>query len=356
MAESDDARLPITHEMFQQGREPRFGKANPERMHVPLWERMVQEGRSLYWTRKAVGAERRYSCSVDVRERTPDWTWQRLGQSVTPLPNGRTIHIGGEYEDWYDDDFCIYNDAIVRDPDGGIEIFGYPREVFPPTDFHTATFIGDRIIIVGSLGYAQDRRPGETPVYEFDTETYTISRVETVGEAPGWLSNHTAVLDPKAQTITFGGGEIIVRRGEACPLREYYGRARLHLDGMRWERLSVGESWRHFKIKLPREENLTPDSQTASAWMDTRRREKERITGLLESGSMHPGLRQVAKPDSEPSFRGEVQGMRMRIDPGMDEIGVVFETGGDDKEIDLTIARFASVLGGSGPAWSIQED
>jgi hypothetical protein len=34
---------------------------------------------------------------------------QRFGQSLTLLPDCRAVQIGGEHEDWYDADFCIYN-------------------------------------------------------------------------------------------------------------------------------------------------------------------------------------------------------------------------------------------------------
>lgn len=45
----------------------------------------------------------------------PDWPFspvrcfQRFGSTVTVLPDGRLVHIGGEHEDEYDPDFCIYN-------------------------------------------------------------------------------------------------------------------------------------------------------------------------------------------------------------------------------------------------------
>src|SRR5262249_19817913 len=51
-----------------------------------------------------------------------------------------------------DPDFCIYKDVIVQWPANQIEIYGYPVEVFPPTDFRTATAIDGCIVIVGGLG------------------------------------------------------------------------------------------------------------------------------------------------------------------------------------------------------------
>jgi len=57
------------------------------------------------------------------------------------LPDGREVLIAGEHEDYYDPDFFIYNDVVVRAPDGKFAIYGYSKEAFPPTDFHTATLL-----------------------------------------------------------------------------------------------------------------------------------------------------------------------------------------------------------------------
>jgi hypothetical protein len=47
----------------------------------------------------------------------PFWTFSRVGKSITKLSDGREIHIGGEHEDYYDPDFCIYNDVICMNTD-----------------------------------------------------------------------------------------------------------------------------------------------------------------------------------------------------------------------------------------------
>jgi len=94
------------------------------------------------------------------------------------------VTIGGEYEYWYDPDFCIYNDVVVIDLDGYVQIFGYPRDILPPTDYHTADLCGDRIIVIGRLGYQDDRTTGTTPVMAVDlrisefvaTSTITLMR------------------------------------------------------------------------------------------------------------------------------------------------------------------------------------
>lgn len=40
----------------------------------------------------------------------PVWCFNRFGATRTKLPDGRTVCIGGEHEDFYDPDFYIYND------------------------------------------------------------------------------------------------------------------------------------------------------------------------------------------------------------------------------------------------------
>ena len=64
----------------------------------------------------------------------PGWCFERFGQSSNELPDGWVVLIAGEHEDYYDPDFFIYNDVVVKHLDGRIDIYGYPRELFPPTD------------------------------------------------------------------------------------------------------------------------------------------------------------------------------------------------------------------------------
>ena len=142
----------------------------------------------------------------------PIWCAQRFGQSLTLLPDGRVVQIGGEHEDSYDPDFCIYNDVLVHRPDGTIHIFGYPESIFPPTDFHTATLVDEHIYIVGSLGYSGTRQHGVTPVYCLDTESFRIDRVQTLGDAPGWISRHRAVHAAAKRNPHFRWEDLNLRR------------------------------------------------------------------------------------------------------------------------------------------------
>jgi hypothetical protein len=130
-----------------------------------------------------------------------------MERTCTELPDGRTICVTGEHEDSYDPDFYIYNDVVVFGPADQIEIYGYPKDVFPPTDFHTATLVGNQIILVGCIGYPDDRRNGYTPVYSLDLSGYRISKIATSGDMPGWISKHEAQYASDG-TITIRGGQV----------------------------------------------------------------------------------------------------------------------------------------------------
>lgn len=183
-----------------------FGSSNPELMNVPFWIAMIRAGVSAYEART------RFDITKDS-DREPVWSAQRFGQSLTLLPDGRAIQIGGEHEDFYDSDFCIYNDVFVHHPSGSISIYGYPEDVFPPTDFHTATLVGDVICIIGSLGYMGAREFSVTPVYVLDTRTMSIKRLLTTGIAPGWIYKHRA--RPQGNnSIRVWGGKLVTKQGE----------------------------------------------------------------------------------------------------------------------------------------------
>ena len=114
--------------------------------------------------------------------------------------------IAGEHEDHYDPDFCIYADVTVIHPDARVDHYIYPKTVFPPTDFHTATLLGDHILLIGNLGYLEERHHGQTQVMRLNLTDFSIQRVETTGQNPGWISRHSAVLNDGG--IIVSGGKI----------------------------------------------------------------------------------------------------------------------------------------------------
>lgn len=199
-AEEDIGALAAaTDAMFVRAATRRFGRANPEPMTDPYYAAMVRGGVSAHRARRAFE-------SLGVA--SPVWCAQRFGQSLTILPDGRIVRIGGEHEDGYDPEFCIYNDVIVHDGAGGVSVFSYPKGVFPPTDFHTATLADDAIYVIGSLGYKDERGFGRTPVYRLDLKDWSISAVAARGEAPGWIYRHRARLSAPGE-IEVSGGEVL---------------------------------------------------------------------------------------------------------------------------------------------------
>ncbi len=207
-----DFKLPppeIPHEEFLAWRSPRFGPANPSDLSNPLWIWLVRSRLDAFNANKQFNGPSPFQAG-------PMWCFSRYGTSRTPLPDGRIVHVAGEHEDHYDPDFCIYNDVILEHPDGTIKILGYPKEEFPPTDFHSATLIGNRLILIGNLGYPDDRRfgSGSTPVLELDLSSFKVRTVQTQGEGPGWISSHTATYEQDTGQVVVRGGEVITGTNE----------------------------------------------------------------------------------------------------------------------------------------------
>jgi hypothetical protein len=200
----------VSPEEFARARTRRFGRANPERFDEPFWEAMVRCGVSAYEGASTFDAASPHRVS-------PVWSAMRFGQSITLLPDGRIVQVAGEHEDYYDSDFCIYNDVFVHGPDGSIALYGYPEDLFPPTDFHTATLMDDRIYLIGSLGYAGRRAHGTTPVFRLDPETLRIERLGTTGEAPGWIYGHRA-RDVTDTRILVTGGTVVTPKPDGDEL------------------------------------------------------------------------------------------------------------------------------------------
>ncbi|UCI31452.1 hypothetical protein [Mesorhizobium sp. B4-1-4] len=206
-------------------------------MTNPVWVRAVEHRLTGYGLNKAFLGPR----SEDVG---PCWSFSRYGRTETRLPDGRLVRIGGEYEDSYDPDFYIYNDVIVSDADGRIEIFGYSDKIFPPTDFHTANLIDARIIVIGNLSYPYIRAD-KAQVLVLDTTSYGISRLETTGEAPPWIHKHFSQLVENGGAILVRGGLLIGPRWPA--VIENIDDWRLDITAGRWERLTK-RRWPRFSF------------------------------------------------------------------------------------------------------------
>lgn len=222
----------VTRDLFLVWRSPRIGLRNPQRMTNPVWTWLARQRELSAWS-----ANEKFSGPSSMAV-GPGWCGSRFGRSETPLADGRVIEIGGEHEDYYDPDFYIYNDVIVRHPAGELEIYGYPHEAFPPTDHHSATLVGERILVIGCLGYTWMREPGYTPVFALDTRTLGMTRVPTTGDAPGWLYEHTAEPTADGAAIVVRGGTRVVLREEVREHVENIDEWSLELASGVWTRLT----------------------------------------------------------------------------------------------------------------------
>ena len=214
----------VSAKAFNRHGTTRSGNSNPEAYLPDFWREQIRTGRSGYAAAVEILGEREFDSPA-----IPVWSFQRFGRTATALPDGRLVLVAGEHEDSYDPDFCIYADLTVVDGKGGIEHFIYPKDVFPPTDFHTATLLGDHILLIGSLGYGGQRQEGVTQVLRLNLDDFSIHSVETSGENPGWINRHKAVL---------GGGKILVTGGKIEPgFKDNPDAFELDLETMVWTRL-----------------------------------------------------------------------------------------------------------------------
>lgn len=194
---------------------------NPTKEDRPFWKYMIAHGNT-----DAYSARQHLGIPYSPNSPNPVFCFDRFGRTETRLPDGRIVFIGGEHEDHYDPDFFIYNDVVVvhrrdepehrlpwfnmytddmEDAAGGsrmtaesarearpedIEIYRYPVEVFPPTDFHSATYYKEEgtgkeyIFIVGGLGYPGSVHREGTATYRLDLEDFSIRQMRTSGHEP----------------------------------------------------------------------------------------------------------------------------------------------------------------------------
>ncbi len=224
--------LQVSREHYLAGKQRRFGKANPEVMEIEFWRAMIHCSMCAWHAKETFGDTE--------NQDQPVWCYERFGRTITELPDGRIVEIAGEHEDFYDPDFCIYNDVVVYEKNRDFKILGYPKDIFPPTDFHSATLVGEYIYIIGNLGYLNDRISQETPVYKLNCQSFKIEKVETTGNKPGWISEHKALFCKQSNMIRISGGKIWREIGEQSD--EYLENSldyALDLTTLEWSQIDI---------------------------------------------------------------------------------------------------------------------
>jgi hypothetical protein len=299
---------------FLAWRSPQVGQTNPTDLTNPWWTWLVRTRMNGYQANKLWDGPSSFDAG-------PVWCFDRFGQTTTTLPDGRAIYIAGEHEDHYDPDFHIYNDVVIVSPGGECRILGYPTDAFPPTDFHTATLIGNHIILIGCLGYPQDRRPGETQVLELSLDTWAVRKIVTRGDGPGWISRHTATLSTSGDGIVVSGGEVL--RDAEQDLWDNAEDWSLDLENWAWTRLTHRD-WRQWRLmRVDRQRNQLWQMRQAIwhrkvGWKDEFARDMSRFRetmGFEPDLDLIPALYRLDEHTQElPEEEDEYNVVRVRID------------------------------------------
>jgi hypothetical protein len=270
-----------------------------------------------------------------------------MGQPKVRLPDGRIVYVGGEHEDHYDPDFYIYNDVVVETGDE-IQIFGYPESVFPPTDFHSATLVGSRILLIGNLGYPDHRKAGQTQVKWLDLDSWRISDQPTSGDLPGWIHRHNAVLLPESKIIRLTGG--MLGAGE---YRENFDDFDLCLKTYRWTK-TLERKWQIWELERSDGDYNKLWEVNSARWKQSEDHIADSIEGFsitqleqYENLYLSPidGLPAVEDEDHYGRHRWEIEGTVIRIDEDMRAVTMTVEGELNPDKVNLALETLKVRLG-----------
>ena len=329
---------------FAKWQTPKRGACNPDDMTNDVWSWLIETMAPPHAAHKVAG---------QGDQPSPGWNFCRMGQSETELPDGRIVYIGGEHEDWYDPDFYVYNDVMIRWPDGTIRIFGYPTDVFPPTDFHSATLLGDEIVIIGGLRYAEYRDETTTHVYRLRLTDLSMEWVDAHGDAPSWLFKNDAEL--RDGKIICSGGEVTHEASEflvenlttwAFDLSKRTWKALSTRDYQRWLLMREDESVNDlFGVKMvARDGRFGRYSKTAAKYRDAFAERGHVVdVELYEARFTPPVPHTITRPHPDrDAFKQHfiaIDGVVVRIKEDWDEIAVTVE-GHLDQSTVAILQRF----------------
>ena len=331
----------VTGELFLTWLLARRGERVAEELSNPVWEWLFR-GRLDPYRANKICKGFLADCLGDTEYTDypgrPRWAGCRMGQSKTELSDGRIVWIAGEHEDHYDPDFYIYNDVIIQHSDDRIQILGYPIEYFLPTDFHSATATADEgsIVLIGSLGYPENRRIGETQVLLLDTDSFEIRVAPSIGNRPGWIHNHSAQLSDDGQSILIQGGQVLNEQGFVENIDDWSW----SINEGRWTRLTM-RRWIRFRVSRD-------DGQPLHLWKYSSRQFSlefpgmETVCDLVDEIGMEPDMETFerlfrpscshdqidAEPEDDESWNEtwiEIDGVHVRFNEHMYHVDVTIE-------------------------------
>lgn len=314
----------ITPEVFHQWRDARRGERMAEELSNPYWSWLatLEDEFNSYRVNKHFSGP----SSIDGN---PLWSWDRFGRSETLLPDGTTVFVAGEHEDFYDPDFFIYNDVVIRAADGDVRILGYPTEVFPPTDFHSATLWNGQLLLVGNLGYGDERLAGETQILLVDVRTWEVCRKGSTGDGPGWIHEHNAELVDGGEALLITGGKVWTSAED--PIAENIDEWQLDLREWRWKRLTE-RCWPAFAFSQSDGASLDLFGMRCALWNEQLNLKIESATPPKDREAFEnlyrPSVAHRAMPENEDEhnvFRIEIEGVTVRYVEEYEELMMTVE-------------------------------
>jgi len=324
---------------FEKWRSPIRGASNPQRMDNAFWHWCIRNPVSAYEANQNFDGP-------DSMAVGPCWCFDRIGSASVELTDGRIVHVGGEHEDFYDPDFYIYNDVVVTSGDEAeIEIFGYPTSVFPPTDFHSATLLGSDVLLIGNLGYPDDRVVGQTQIFRLCTKTWQMSKLDSSGNSPGWIHDHNSFSNEAGDKIFVSGGSRFDDE-----ISENINDYVLCLNSMLWTQVTdrkwgrwvfervdkeAIQLWDIRSSSQMRDLGVSMKDQLATAMSDLPAdlqaeferdfsdQQMDQIATIYQS----PFSKDIATEDEEKfsRFRLKIDGVTVRFDEGIDSVTVTVE-------------------------------
>lgn len=191
----DHEYVKITQEEFVRGRKIAFGSTNPEELMTPYLRFAIRSRYQGYSLCSHCGSD-------EWSYLAPLWSAYRFGQSMTQLPDGRWVEIGGLHND--SQDTAIFNDVIVT-KDGEPRLFRYPEADFRPVYGHATALVGESIYIIGGKPWVPPPDDHETEVYRLNFASMVIEKVDIAGPSPGYIYDHSAWLTTYNKIQMFGG-------------------------------------------------------------------------------------------------------------------------------------------------------
>jgi hypothetical protein len=206
--------------------------------------------------------------------------------------------------------------------------------------------VDGKIILIGNLGYPENRKTGETQILVIDPKTWDIKQQPSTGESPGWIHSHQATVDNGFITVTRGK----VWTAHDTQLIENFDDWRLSLTDWTWERLT------HRTVtvfEIARKDGEMIGLHEISMWLiqeeighlpayDMSHIDDDKLKVMLEKSmkGTEPedleAFKRLYKPDGidfkplpEPEdsleIRIEVEGVLVRYNDSMDYIGLTIE-------------------------------